>query len=734
VRRALVVLSLLLACLLPRVVSAATVVVDDGYQSGPIGLSLELFEDKSGVMTLDDAQRAAFVVSTRASPNFGLTKSAVWARFSVKDVRSVRTPLLLELEYPAIDKVEVFGPHGVVVAGDLLPFSARAIPFRHPNLELPGGDATYYVRLSGESSLQVALQLWTPAAHAAHVTRDMTFQGIYVGVMAAMILYNLFLFLAVRSRSYLYYALFIAAFIGYQTVLEGLAFEFLFPNSPWAMNHGVPFFLGLAGCLGVLFVQRLLDTRPNLPRLHRALTWFAIYCAAIAPVTLLMSPRLALKTTIPLAFVFSVGLLAVGIVRVRQKSRSATFFLFAWGSFLVASAMAALRAAGKVPTTPLTTYAQQVGSMLEVLILSIALADRITTMRNEAAAAQALALDEQQRAGRELTRLNQELRRQIAERSRALADALAAIEAPRQSGLLSPGELFDERYRIVRAIGQGGMGAVVEVERIEDNKRFALKVMSGRATPMASARFAREAELAARMNHPNLVSIVDVGVTADGALYLLMELVEGASLIGARESYGDLDFALPVLAQVAEGLAALHEAGIVHRDLKPGNILLTPTGVAKIADFGIAREDDGRYDSSEQVAADAATLADERVSQPSGQRGLTGTGAWLGTPMYMAPELVLGVDRARTPCDLYSFGIMAWELLTGAAPFASPAIYDVLAGRSLPEPTPLPAGLDPKVRRAIEQCLRGEPSARPTARQLADLLASLTPAVAGMAS
>lgn len=729
----------MLACVLPRLARAATIVVDDSYESGSIGLSLELYEDKIAAMSLADVQRAAFVASTRASPNFGLTHSVVWARFTVRDARASRDPLLLEIEYPAIDRVEVYAvgvDHAPIVAGDTLPFSARAVPFRHPNVRLPASpsrETTYYVRLSGQSSLQVALQLWRPSAHAAHATRDMTFQGIYVGVMAAMIFYNLFLFLAVRSRSYLYYALFITAFLGYQTVLEGLAYQFLFPNVPWAANHGVPFFLGTAGCLGVLFAQRLLDTRDNVPRIHRLLNWFAIWCGVVAPISLLMSPRVALKATIPLAFFFSVGLLAVGIIRVRQHSRAAKFFLIAWGSFLVASAMAALRAAGKVPTTPLTTYAQQVGSMLEVLVLSIALADRITTLRNEAAAAQARALEEQQRAARELERLNQELRRQIAERSRALADALAAIEAPRQSGMLSPGELFDERYRIVRAIGQGGMGAVVEVERIEDKKRFALKVMSGRATPMASARFAREAEIAARLDHPHLVSIEDVGVTADGALYLLMELVDGASLIDHRGHFGELDFALPVLAQVAEGLAALHDAGIVHRDLKPGNVLLTGSGVAKIADFGIARQDDGRNESSEQVVADAVTV--QHDSQSSGQRGLTGTGAWLGTPMYMAPELVLGVDRAKPPCDVYSFGIMAWELLTGAAPFSSPAIYDVLAGRSLPEATPLPAGLDPRVRRAIEQCLRGEPSARPTARALADLLgASSNTTAAGLAS
>jgi hypothetical protein len=713
-RRVVVALIGATLLLLAAKARAGTVVVDDSYSGGPIGLQLELYEDPTATAPLSAIQSAPFQASTRASPNMGLTRSAIWARFTLRDLRTVRTPLILELEYPAIDRVEVFPPGRVV--GDTVPFGARSIPFRQPNVELPmSAETTYYVRLSGDSSIQVALQLWTPSAHARHVANDMTFQGVYVGVLGAMIIYNLFLFAAVRSRSYLFYALFIAAFLGYQGVLEGLAYQFLFPSWSYGNNHGVPFFLSCAGCFGMLFAQRLLDLHKHLPRVSRATLAFAWGCAVLAPLTLAMPPRLGLKVSVVMAFTFSVGLLIVGIARALQKSRSAILFLIGWGTFLVASALAALRAAGKVPTTPFTTYAQQVGSTLEVLILSLALADRINALRNEAA-------EQQSRAAKELQRLNQELRRQISDRSRALADALAAIEAPGQSGMLSPGELFDGRFRVVRAIGQGGMGVVVEVERIEDNERLALKVMSGRSTPMASARFAREAELAARVSHPNLVAIKDVGVTAEGSLYLVMEMVDGASLESLRARFGERAFAISVLSQLAAGLAALHEANVVHRDLKPGNVLRAQDGTIKIADFGIAREDRGE---PEAVAADAETIQSSAISGVSGPRALTGTGAWLGTPMYMAPEMMFGVSGARPACDVFAFGVIAWELLTAAHPFRSPVIYDVLAGRSLPEPAPLPASLDDSLRALLNRCVRLEPKQRPSARALADAFAAI---------
>ena len=136
------------------------------------------------------------------------------------------------------------------------------------------------------------------------------------------------------------------------------------------------------------------------------------------------------------------------------------------------------------------------------------------------------------------------------------------------------------------------MGVVYEVTRVSDGRRLALKVLTTEATGISLARLAREAEVAGKITHPNLVAIVDVDVSSAGELYIVMELVKGQSLSEARKYYGNVQWALGVLGQIASGLAALEASGIVHRDLKPANVLLTGndnTPIAKICDFGIAR-------------------------------------------------------------------------------------------------------------------------------------------------
>ncbi|HEX3345996.1 MAG TPA: protein kinase, partial [Polyangiaceae bacterium] len=195
---------------------------------------------------------------------------------------------------------------------------------------------------------------------------------------------------------------------------------------------------------------------------------------------------------------------------------------------------------------------------------------------------------------REVELLNEELRRQVAARSRQLADALARLgHAPKRAAELAPGDEVDGRYRVVRALGQGGAGKVYEVARVSDGQRLALKIVTAAADPLMLARAAREAQLASEVKHANVVSIVDVDVSTEGTLFLVMELVDGRSLREERARFGQPEWALPVLGQIARGLAAIHARGIVHRDLKPANVLLAgPAGdtaaVVKIADFGIA--------------------------------------------------------------------------------------------------------------------------------------------------
>jgi predicted Ser/Thr protein kinase len=298
----------------------------------------------------------------------------------------------------------------------------------------------------------------------------------------------------------------------------------------------------------------------------------------------------------------------------------------------------------------------------------------------------------------EIDRLNTELRRQIAERSRELSAALARLGEIDDRGVkLRVGDVIEGRYRVLAMLGEGGMGTVYEVERIADAKRCALKVMQRARTGAALARFAREAQLAARISHRNLVSILDVDVTTSGTLFLVMELVDGGTLEDLRDRYGDVPRMMPVLRDVAEGMMALHRNGVIHRDLKPGNILIDKGGTAKIADFGVAT-----------VGPDL-----ERT-----QHALTGTGSVLGTPHYMAPELTRGPSAVSAAVDVFAFGVMAYEVLGGVAPFKVPPVLDVMSGRSLPKPATL-AIASAAIADVIERALSAEPSLRPTAEEVA---------------
>jgi hypothetical protein len=316
-------------------------------------------------------------------------------------------------------------------------------------------------------------------------------------------------------------------------------------------------------------------------------------------------------------------------------------------------------------------------------------------------------------AARERTEavLTAEVRHQVAARSRELGDVLARSDLESEAAPLRSGQSFEERYRIVRQVGEGGMGAVYEVERVADDRRLALKVVTGRVTSSAAARFAREAEIGARMRHDNLVPILDVGI-ARGVPYLVMDYLGGGSLEARRGRFGDAPWAMGIIRQVAEGLAALHEAGVIHRDLKPANVLFVDAGDAiKIADFGISRIDAAATPAP--TDPEGATI-DAIVASP---QAITMTGAVIGTPMYMAPESVRGARAIQAPADVYAFGLIAYELMSGRPAFAVPPFCAALSGGEM-RPAPLEhAGLEWVIR-----CLEPAPERRPSMAELSRTL------------
>jgi hypothetical protein len=340
---------------------------------------------------------------------------------------------------------------------------------------------------------------------------------------------------------------------------------------------------------------------------------------------------------------------------------------------------------------------------------------------------------------REVELLNEELRRQVAARSRQLADALTRLgAAPKKAAELAPGDEVDGRYRIVRALGQGGAGRVYEVERLSDGQALALKIVTAATDPMMLARAAREAQLASEVRHANVVSIVDVDVSTEGYLFLVMELVDGRSLREERARFGEAEWALPVLAQIAEGLAAIHARGIVHRDLKPANVLLAvPEGdtaaVVKIADFGIANVAPEKAPSrppppldtapATRLGEDAPTVVDAKVA-PTADPGITETGDLLGTPHYMAPEIVpLGVKAAQPPADVFAFGVIAFELLAGRRPYDDmPTFLGLALAPAPPSFATFAPSLPATTVALLDRCLAREPRDRPSAADLAAAL------------
>ena len=262
-------------------------------------------------------------------------------------------------------------------------------------------------------------------------------------------------------------------------------------------------------------------------------------------------------------------------------------------------------------------------------------------------------------------------------------------------------------YEILGPIGAGGMGEVYRGRDTRLGREVAVKVIQPEAEgiPDPLPRFQREAKAIAALNHPNILALHDIG-NDSGVVYAVMELLEGETLRERLETAGSLTplKATEYASQIARGLAAAHERGIVHRDLKPENLFITHDGLVKILDFGLAQQDPG-----------ASAEFDTRAT-----RFTTGPGLVLGTPGYMAPEQLVG-QPATARTDLFAFGVVVHEMLTGSHPFRRATAAETAAAILHEDPPPLAqAGLPPGVARIVERCLDKRAADRPSsARDLA---------------
>jgi serine/threonine protein kinase len=266
------------------------------------------------------------------------------------------------------------------------------------------------------------------------------------------------------------------------------------------------------------------------------------------------------------------------------------------------------------------------------------------------------------------------------------------------------GRIFEEKYRLDERLGGGGMGTVYRATHLLIDKAVALKVLSQRfvGDDTAQQRFRREARAAGRMQHPNAVIVNDFGATEDGYLYIVMELLEGRTLrdLLAREAPLDPARAVSFMLQTCAAVGAAHDAGLIHRDLKPANIFVEqrsdlPANV-KVLDFGVAKFVVEEQDDDYQT--------------------LTQAGAIIGTPRYMSPEQCSGAAPLTPASDVYSLGIILYEMLTGAVPFTADTPLAV-ALKQVTEPPRSVREIVPSVpdelERIVLHALAKNPATRP---------------------
>ncbi len=381
---------LLSAC---AVFAADPLIINEDSSGRPLSGHLEYFLDDDG--GLDIAAVAAPGFPFRAapawsdSPSFGYSRGALWMRFLVYNPSPAPVDWYLEYNYPIIDQVELFIPEGSgfqrTAAGDNRPFAERPVEYRSPVFQLAqkGGTTAYYLRVQSQGSLTVPLVAWLPKEFEKMKAAEMILLGIYYGIMLGLALYNVFLFISVRERSYLYLLLFIFGVSVFTMVHNGLGFQYLWPESVRWQNRAHPFLMFFVNAVALQFTRHFLSTSERMPRLDVPVRLLAAANLPVLAVPFIMEYYYATQISVIMSGLSGSMLIITGVAGFLLRLREARFYLTACLCFLVGVLLMVLRAYGLLPENPITAWTYQIGSSVMVLLFSLGVADKINTMRGE---------------------------------------------------------------------------------------------------------------------------------------------------------------------------------------------------------------------------------------------------------------------------------------------------------------------------------------------------------------
>jgi two-component system, sensor histidine kinase LadS len=378
-------------------------------------------------------QRAIWTgASNRSGLNFGYQQNAVWLKLVVSSNAATTTNWKLHFPYSSLDRVELHHEGDVKLAGDTIPLSRRSQRYRDPVFSLrlaPGEQQTLYFKAYSEGSLTLTAQLWSEESFAQFNESTTAILSLYLGMLLAMVTYNLLLLSALRERAYALYVGFVLAFSLGAMAFTGIGPRYIWPEAGEWSNRILPFALCLSGYIGTQFARTFIDTRRYMPAWHRV-TGVAIWAWALLTISSLIIPlHLALKSMSILGMVCAVILMGCLVQAARRNIPGARIFLAAWSMLVTGSLILALRNFGWLPSNVMTTYAMHIGSALEVILLAFALAARLLAFKQQKEAAQASALAAQAQLVATLREHEVELEQRVRERTMELAAANAQLEA-----------------------------------------------------------------------------------------------------------------------------------------------------------------------------------------------------------------------------------------------------------------------------------------------------------------
>jgi signal transduction histidine kinase len=380
-----------LVILAKQVFSNDTIVYNNESTIQSIGNEIYLLKDESNSLGFTNVINSdKFIKSNVNVPNLGISTNTFWIRFTIKNEIS-SSKIVLQLQYPILDEVIFYLPNGQgkfdsIIAGEFLPFNNRKI--NHQNhlfyLDIQQGEATtYYMKVKSGEQIQLPLSIGAEKpVYEDLIQKDLVF-GLYIGIILVMAIYNLFVYFTVRDKSYLYYVSYII-FVGLtQAVLQGYSFKYLWPNNTWMVLQSTFLIPVLNGWTAIVFVKYFLNTSTIYPIGNKILNGIFILYAVCFVLSLCGEFYYAQNLVQLTAMIGSLLTIYIAYKIGKLGYRPANYFLVAWTIFLLSVVVFVLRNFNILPYNNFTFYALQIGSALEVTLLSFALADKINIYRKE---------------------------------------------------------------------------------------------------------------------------------------------------------------------------------------------------------------------------------------------------------------------------------------------------------------------------------------------------------------